>query len=108
MTQMWFTYTINPAPMNVNLTPNPLTGLGKEAEPCEEVKIYPPCEFCQKSSYGSTYETGSRGNRWSICEDPSCWSAARLQVDRIYNGLVDCAETRRDVLRYAIEKNKRK
>ena len=53
------------------------------------------CDFCEQQRTGVTLH--ARG--WKVC--PGCSSAAKAQAERIYAGLVDCPETRRDALRWA-------
>lgn len=56
-----------------------------------------PCSFCDTPTNNSTNEK----HGWHICPKPSCNMGAAAQVDRIYAGLVDCPETRRDARAWA-------
>lgn len=103
--QMYWPYmTTLPA---TTLNTNGLSVVEKEDEPCEEPKVYPPCDFCEGKILGSTYDVGTQGKRWNICETPRCWSAAYLHKDRIYNCLVDCQQTRKDTLKWSDSKAKK-
>lgn len=82
---------------------------GATKEPVEEKPLeHPFCDFCEGKTTGSTYDQETQGKRWNICNAPRCWQAAYSQKDRIYNGLVDCRQTRLDVLRWTDEKNGKK
>ncbi len=101
--QMFWPYVVT-IPNSVVTMPGDL----KESESCEDTKTNPPCDFCEGKTTGSTYDMGTQGKRWNICSATLCWQAAYSQKDRVYNGLVDCLQTRKDVLRWTEEKNKKR
>ncbi len=88
------------------MIPNvPVTTPG-DLKPTEQEPIeHPECDFCDGKTTGSTYDQECQGKRWAICNAPRCWQAAYSQKDRLYNGLVDCVQTRRDVLEWTDRKN---
>lgn len=88
--------------------PKSYTNLGSvDYQPDENPAVlYPSCEFCDGPTHGNTYDIGSQGRKWDICLNSRCWKAADYQKDRIYNGLVDCMQTRKDVLRWMDDREK--
>lgn len=57
-----------------------------------------PCSFCAEPT------DHSRNKDWHVCVRPTCQMASAAQAERVYAGLIDCPETRRDALAWAKRK----
>lgn len=58
------------------------------------------CSFCDEDTTNPVHPK----HGWHTCDTNACQLAEAAQVERLYAGLVDCPETRRDALRWAERK----